>query len=191
MSIALLLTRLQIRNPLGAVVHCADAIDESLGEIKSIMNTLQFPNDKAGDRLRELVSSSAEAVQIITSCSSHQKRYATKAPSTANCLYILTSSLTRIVDDLLTLSKLDSNLLEINQSPIRATSILDDMQRIFEIEAGRADIELRIQADPSIKAMNVDNVMLDTGRVHQILINLITNALKLLVRLIIARLFRR
>lgn len=53
------------------------------------------------------------------------------------------------------------------------------MQRIFEIEGGRAHIELRIQADPSIKAMNVDNVMLDTGRVHQILINLITNALKL------------
>lgn len=86
---------------------------------------------------------------------------------------------TRIVDDLLTLSKLDSNLLEINQSPIRATSILNDMQRIFEIEAGRGGIELRIQADSSIEAMNVDNVMLDTGRVHQILINLITNALKL------------
>jgi signal transduction histidine kinase len=92
---------------------------------------------------------------------------------------VLTLCFTRIVDDLLTLSKLDSNLLQINQSPVRATSILDDMQRIFEIEAGRADIELRLEADPSIKEMNVDNVMLDTGRVHQILINLITNALKL------------
>lgn len=53
------------------------------------------------------------------------------------------------------------------------------MRRIFEIEAGRAGIDLRIQADPSIEKMEVDNVMLDTGRVHQILINLITNALKL------------
>ncbi|CAD0092960.1 unnamed protein product [Aureobasidium mustum] len=146
------------QNPLGAVVHCADAIDESLNEMKSIMDKMQFPDEKAGQRLRELVGNSAEAVQIITSCSSHQKR---------------------IVDDLLTLSKLDSNLLQINQSPVRATSILDDMQRIFEIEAGRAEIELRIQPDSSIKAMKVDNVMLDTGRVHQILINLITNALKL------------
>ncbi|KAK6002203.1 hypothetical protein QM012_001841 [Aureobasidium pullulans] len=144
-------------NPLGAVVHCADAIDESLGEMRSTMDKLQFPDEKAGQRLRDLVESSAEAVQIITSCSSHQKR---------------------IVDDLLTLSKLDSNLLQINQSPVRARSILDDMQRIFEIEAGRAEIELRIQADPSIEKMDVDNVMLDTGRVHQILINLITNALK-------------
>jgi hypothetical protein len=75
MSIALVLTFPQIRNPLGAVVHCADAIDESLGEMKSIMDTLQFPDEKAGQRLRELVTSSAEAVQIITSCSSHQKRY--------------------------------------------------------------------------------------------------------------------
>lgn len=93
--------------------------------------------------------------------------------------HLANDSLSRIVDDLLTLSKLDSNLLQINQAPVRATSILDDMRRVFEIEAGRAEIELRIQADPSIKAMNVDNVMLDTGRVHQILINLITNALKL------------
>jgi signal transduction histidine kinase len=87
--------------------------------------------------------------------------------------------LARIVDDLLTLSKLDSNLLEINQVPVRATSILDDMQRVFEIEAGRASIELRIQPDPSMEAMHVDSIMLDTGRIHQILINLITNALKL------------
>ncbi|TIA07743.1 hypothetical protein D6C80_09612 [Aureobasidium pullulans] len=145
------------QNPLGAVVHCADAIDESLIEMKSILDKLQYSDEKAGKRLGELVASSAEAVNIITSCSSHQKR---------------------IVDDLLTLSKLDSNLLQINQAPVRATSILDDMRRVFEIEAGRAEIELRIQADPSIKAMNVDNVMLDTGRVHQILINLITNALK-------------
>lgn len=93
--------------------------------------------------------------------------------------HLANNSLSRIVDDLLTLSKLDSNLLQINQAPVRATSILDDMRRVFEIEAGRAEIELRIQADPSINAMNVDNVMLDTGRVHQILINLITNALKL------------
>jgi hypothetical protein len=76
MSIAPVLTFLQIRNPLGAVVHCADSIDESLGEMQSIMDTLQLSNDKAGQRLGELVASSAEAVQIITSCSSHQKRYA-------------------------------------------------------------------------------------------------------------------
>ncbi|THW12366.1 hypothetical protein D6D25_07408 [Aureobasidium pullulans] len=125
--------------------------------MKSILDKLQYSDEKAGKRLGELVASSAEAVNIITSCSSHQKR---------------------IVDDLLTLSKLDSNLLQINQASVRATSILDDMRRVFEIEAGRAEIELRIQADPSINAMNVDNVMLDTGRVHQILINLITNALK-------------
>jgi signal transduction histidine kinase len=92
---------------------------------------------------------------------------------------VLTLLLISIVDDLLTLSKLDSNLLEINQSPVRATSILDDMRRIFEIEASRANIEFQTKADPSIEAMEVDNVMLDNGRVHQILINLITNALKL------------
>jgi uncharacterized protein YueI len=70
------LTLLQIRNPLGAVVHCADAIDESLEEMKSIMDKLQLTDEKAGQRLHALIESSAEAVQTITSCSSHQRRYA-------------------------------------------------------------------------------------------------------------------
>lgn len=142
-------------------MHCADAIDESLTEMRTIVEKSKFSDNEAGGkRLNELITNSVEAVNTITSCSAHQKR---------------------IVDDLLTLSKLDSNLLQINQSPVKATSILDDMQRVFEIEAGRAGIELRIQADPSIKHMNIDTVMLDTGRVHQILINLCTNAIKLQV----------
>lgn len=44
--------------------------------MKFTMDKMQFPDERAGRRLRELVDSSAEAVQIITSCSSHQKRYA-------------------------------------------------------------------------------------------------------------------
>jgi len=89
MSIVLILTFLQIRNPLGAVVHCADAIDESLTEIRSIIDTLPFPDEKVGQRLRELVESNSEAVQIITSCSSHQKRCAVKIPG-STFLHVLT-----------------------------------------------------------------------------------------------------
>lgn len=69
-------------------MHCADAIDESLIEMKSILDKLQYSDEKAGKRLGELVASSAEAVNIITSCSSHQKRYATgfaKPTSVSSC----------------------------------------------------------------------------------------------------------
>lgn len=69
-------------------MHCADAIDESLIEMKSILDKLQDSDEKAGKRLGELVASSAEAVNIITSCSSHQKRYAigiAKPTSVSSC----------------------------------------------------------------------------------------------------------
>lgn len=56
--------------------------------MKSTMDKLQFPDKKAGQRLRELVESSTEAVQIITSCSSHQKRYAVEIPSPDNVRYM-------------------------------------------------------------------------------------------------------
>jgi hypothetical protein len=55
-------------------MHCADAIDESLSEMTSILEKIQFIDEKAGRRLRELVTISTEAVNTITSCSAHQKR---------------------------------------------------------------------------------------------------------------------
>lgn len=107
------------------------------------------------DHLRDLISTSAEAVQTISACSAHQKR---------------------IVDDLLTLSKLDSNLLQINRSPVRAPAILHEVHRMFETEAQRVGVALTVEEDKSLRG--IDWVALDTGRVQQILINLVTNAIK-------------
>lgn len=151
------ITSHELRNPMSAVVHCADAIDEALTEMKPTLDRMQLLDDQSAKKLQGLVTTSLEAVSTIASCSAHQKR---------------------IVDDLLTISKLDSNMLEIQESPVGAASILNDMQRVFEIEAERAGISLQLQADPSISDMGISTIMLDTGRVHQILINLITNSIK-------------
>jgi len=84
----------------------------------------------------------------------------------------------RIVDDILVLSKLDSNLLQICPSPVEAMTILRNVDKMFEAEAARECVDIAVKADESLAKMSVDWLLLDHGRIDQILINLITNAIK-------------
>lgn len=149
---------LQIRNPLSAVVHCADSIVTSLSEMKSIMR-LTLPHLQPADQklLVDTFQSSSDAVNTIISCSVHQKR---------------------IVDDILTLSKLDSSLVQITSWPTRPVAILEDVMKMFEVDAQKVGVNLGVLRDKSLDEVKADWMMLDPGRLMQILINLITNAIK-------------
>lgn len=151
------MTSHEIRNPLGAVVHCADSIADSLAEMKTLVKSMQRTEDNSFKQLAELIESSTEAVNIITSCTAHQKR---------------------IVDDILVLSKLDSNLLQIAPLSVQAIDILRDVQKMFEAEAQRVGVDVRTEADVSLETLKVEYAFLDPGRALQILINLVTNAIK-------------
>lgn len=52
------------------------------------------------------------------------------------------------------------------------------MAKIFEAEAQRCDVLLETQAHNSLTQLQVSYAMLDPGRVQQVLINLLTNAIK-------------
>lgn len=148
----------EIRNPLGAVVHCADSITDSLAEMRSLAETLKLTEHVSKlEHLFELIESSTDAVQTIASCTAHQKR---------------------IVDDILVLSKLDSNLLQISPSSILVHDVLNNVQKMFEAEAQRAGVSIGTQMDPSLEALNITYAFMDSGRILQILINLCTNAIK-------------
>ena len=82
------------------------------------------------------------------------------------------------MDDILTLSKMDSRLLTIVPSPVRIDSFIRDAANMFEVDARKVDVDLRFVKEQSSDTMAVDWVMFDAGRLMQVLINLITNALK-------------
>jgi len=94
-----------------------------------------------------------ESVNIIISCCAHQRR---------------------IVDDILTLSKLDSKLLEIAPSLTNLDTMLFELEKMFEADAQKFDVSLQLNKDLG----KVKWAMLDTGRLTQVLTNLITNAAK-------------
>ena len=56
--------------------------------------------------------------------------------------------------------------------------VLEEAIKLFEIEARSSDVELSTEIDESIERLGVQYLMFDPSRVKQILINLLTNAIK-------------
>lgn len=105
----------------------------------------------------EHIENSLDAADTIKSCSAHQ---------------------TRIVNDILTLSKMDSKLLQLAPSPVNAATILHNVSKMFGAEAEHSGVEVKTCVDASVEEFGVHWVVLDSGRVLQVLVNLITNAIK-------------
>jgi CheY-like chemotaxis protein len=106
---------------------------------------------------REVADGYADAAQTIFLCAQHQKR---------------------IIDDILTLSKLDSDLLLITPVEAQPVEVIKTALKMFDSELQKSDVELRFHVDPSYVDLGVDWMKLDPSRLLQVLINLITNAIK-------------
>ncbi|KAF2995051.1 Histidine kinase [Curvularia kusanoi] len=107
------------------------------------------------DKIREEVSTSIDSLQTIVSCSLHQKR---------------------VIDDVLTLSKLDSNLILITPVRVQPAVVVSEALKMFDVECSQMEIKLEFIKDPTFEGC--DWVMLDPSRLLQVLINLLTNAIK-------------
>lgn len=84
----------------------------------------------------------------------------------------------RIVDDVLTVSKLDAKLLIIASEPVQVASLINDLVRIYGKELEEAKIGADVEVCESFHEMQVNIVKIDPGRLLQVLINLFTNAIK-------------
>ncbi|KAF1356035.1 hypothetical protein EJ07DRAFT_167875 [Lizonia empirigonia] len=129
----------EMRNPLSAIVHCADAITTAVEECQAELANVP------------------EQSNIILQCANHQKR---------------------IIDDVLTLSKLDSMLLSITPTPVKPSKLATSIVNIFEAELKSSQIKYNVCDDHSLMKLHVDHLFLDPSRVTQVFINLLTNAIK-------------
>lgn len=76
------------------------------------------------------------------------------------------------------MSKLDSGLLVMTPVDVQLESVARDAVKMFEGEARSAGVELELCLEDSCRELGVETVSLDPTRVLQILINLVTNAIK-------------
>jgi signal transduction histidine kinase len=140
------------------MVQCADSISSSLSEMQAFTNNeALIPQPAFRSELKDLIGSCFDSIDTIQACATHQKR---------------------IIDDILTLSKLDSKLLVISPIIMQPAALLKDAYKMFKEEASKARVDLEVHSDSSFTNMNIDYAILDPSRVLQILINLLTNAIK-------------
>ncbi|KAF2149058.1 hypothetical protein K461DRAFT_324485 [Myriangium duriaei CBS 260.36] len=135
----------EMRNPLNAIIQCAEEAVQLI-EPHTSRNSTAISQDEA--------TASLDAVKTILYCGNHQKT---------------------IIDDVLTISKLDSNLLTLAPSESSPVAIANQAVQIYNSEIRASDIDVSI-----ISAVEGEIVMIDAGRVLQILMNLIGNAVKFL-----------
>lgn len=76
------------------------------------------------------------------------------------------------------MSKLDSKLLAVTPITVDPLQIAKESLKMFEVEARRVDIDLRMKIDSSYEDLGLEFLELDPSRLKQVLINLLTNALK-------------
>ncbi|KAH8796996.1 hypothetical protein F5882DRAFT_458574 [Hyaloscypha sp. PMI_1271] len=145
------MTSHEMRNPLSAIMLCADGIANSLVEFQSFKTADQKVMSQS------LVESNLDAAQTIVLCAQHQKR---------------------IIDDVLTLSKLNSAMLHVTPIQIQVESTVRRTLKMFEGELLADDIQMTFVLEESYKKAQIDWVFCDPVRLTQIFINLLTNAIK-------------
>lgn len=143
------MTSHELRNPLSAVVQCADSVIGSLQGLP-LHDTQTAITDLDFTKIREEITTSIDSLQTIVSCSLHQKR---------------------VIDDVLTLSKLDSNLILITPVRVQSSVVVSEALKMFDVECSQMDIQLEFQKDTSFEGY--EWVMLDPSRLLQVLINLL------------------
>jgi signal transduction histidine kinase len=136
-----------MRNPLSAIMLCADGIANSVIEFQATATKTQ-------DMSQELLENNLDAAQTIVLCAQHQKR---------------------IIDDVLTLSKLNSTMLYVTPVQVQLEATVRRTLKMFESEMQTHDIKMTFEVDKSYEVCNVDWVFCDPVRVTQVFINLLTN----------------
>ncbi|KAJ2904534.1 histidine kinase hhk13p [Zalerion maritima] len=143
------ITSHEMRNPLSAILQCADEITNALSELR---------NSGGGEQnLERVIEGCLDAAATVSLCAGHQKR---------------------IVDDVLTLSKLDSQLLLVTPVDVQPVDIVQQVLKMFESELNTNEITANFRIEKSFQDLQIDWVKLDPSRLMQVLINLMTNAIK-------------
>jgi hypothetical protein len=66
------------------------------------------------------------------------------------------------------LSKLDASLLVIVSEQVHVPTLLQQLNHIYDVELKTAQIETRLLIDSNYESMEVQEVMLDPGRLLQV-----------------------
>ena len=161
----------------------ADALDRMARETRQALESLRAARDAAEDASRTKseflanmsheirtplngVTGMLQLLQTISS-SPEQDRYIEMAMRSTN-------RLTRLLSDILDLSRIESRKLVIREEVFAVADVVQGIRDIFEAQARDKGLRLGIRVDPAIGP----HLLGDEARLRQILFNLVGNAIK-------------
>ncbi|KPI38828.1 Virulence sensor protein BvgS [Cyphellophora attinorum] len=136
----------ELRNPLGAITIGAETISNCLSNSEG-------SQDSSG-RL-ELLNENVHIAETVLVCASHQKR---------------------IVDDVLLLSRLESQMLTIAPVLTNLETLVERARRMFSGECKQHDIALKVIRHRSCVDLQAESVICDPSRLMQVIINILPMA---------------
>ncbi|WPH01335.1 Hypothetical protein R9X50_00417600 [Acrodontium crateriforme] len=142
----------EMRNPLMAMTQLADGIARSLEDFE-----VQDDDKQTLEKYKTILQCNVEDASTILACAMHQKR---------------------IIDDVLILSRLESEMLSIKPVAEYPGHVVEAALRMFAAQADANEIELSCVQDRSFEDLRAQHVLCDPSRLVQVLINLIGNAVK-------------
>lgn len=89
-------------------------------------------------------------------------------------MYHSAMHLTSMINDILDLSKIEAGKMDINIEPSNLAAILDEVHGLFNLKSREKGIKLIIEKDKNLPVL----MKMDAGKIRQILINLVGNAVK-------------
>ncbi|KAK3616174.1 hypothetical protein LTR56_026122 [Elasticomyces elasticus] len=125
--------------------------------LSAVMHSAEDLSEAISDKDRVDVPAIKEAIDTINLCLQHQQN---------------------IVNDVLSYSKLDASMLSLVPRPSHPRESLANTLKMFHPEFRKQQLAFDYKIDISYVEYNIDWVMADMARIGQVLVNLISNAIK-------------
>ena len=151
--------RREMQDELRGAKEAAEAADAAKGRYLAVM----------AHEVRTPLSGIIGLVQLI-----QEEALTREQRENAGLIETTAQSLLALIGNILDFSKIEAGRMEVEQFPMEAAPLLDDLRRLFSAAAQAKNLSLTVQVDPGVPAV----VLTDPARLRQILGNLLSNAIK-------------
>ncbi len=84
------------------------------------------------------------------------------------------NSLLQIINDILDISKMEADKFELEKILFSPATVFKEVENMFRYEMQKRDLYMQMELDPAVETFTIG----DPGRLKQILVNLVSNAMK-------------